>query len=135
MARAQPVALPVSAIEQKNYTNKGETYPDEREVRDIQAHFTSRDEMRRNRNGEVLVGGLEAWVDELRRIRTVVDNVAHDLADVCLVARSVTSPEANDNSNFLGATQRHLVAGGAVSIVTRGIKETEQDIRVCRLQR
>ena len=104
-------------------TNNGETYPDEREVRDVQAHFTSRDEVRRDCNGEVLVGGLEAWVDELRRIRAVVDNVAHDLADVRLVARSVTSPEANDNRNFLGATQRHLAAGGAFSIVRRG-KET-----------
>ena len=117
-----------------NDTRKGKTYPDECEVRNVQAHFTSRDKVRRDRNGGVLVGGLEARVDELRRVRTVVDDVAHDLADVRLVARSVTSPEANDNRNFLGATQRHLAADGPFSTVIGGTKETKQDIQVCRLQ-
>ena len=91
---------------------------------DVQADLASRDEVRRDCDSEVLVWRLEAWVDKLRRVRTVVDDVAHDLADVRLVARSVTSPEANDNSNFLGATQCHLAVGGAFSIVIGGTKET-----------
>ena len=39
-------------------------------MRNVQAYFTSRDEVRRDCDSEVLVWRLEARVDELRRERT-----------------------------------------------------------------